>query len=100
MLFWASEARWSRLKQHELVLENAVRSNVATEDALTALADDPSISSVSASLQKLDSLKADLASQYAQFGHDQSRLNGRGLGTWHPVNKPCGDADDSGNSEE
>lgn len=37
-----------------------------------------------ASMLRLDSLKADLTQQYAQFGRDQSSLNSNGLGTWHP----------------
>ena len=38
---------------------------------------------LSASILRLDSLKAELTQQYAQFGRDQSLLNRKGLGTWH-----------------
>lgn len=36
-----------------------------------------------AAVLKLDSLKSELMLQYAQFGRDQSLMNGRGLGSWH-----------------
>lgn len=41
------------------------------------------IPSLSASLIKLDTLKADLVEQYAQFGRDQTELNRKSLGCWH-----------------
>lgn len=36
-----------------------------------------------AAVLRLDSLKSELMAQYAQFGRDQSLINGRGLGSWH-----------------
>ena len=36
-----------------------------------------------AAVVRLDSLKSELMTQYAQFGRDQSLMNGRGLGSWH-----------------
>lgn len=36
-----------------------------------------------AAVLRLDSLKSELMVQYAQFGRDQSLINGRGLGSWH-----------------
>lgn len=76
LLFWVSEARVRESKAS------------ASETGLDAKAEvvEPIYSSepsISASNMRLDSLKADLMEQYAQFGRDQSSLNSKGLGTWH-----------------
>jgi hypothetical protein len=46
------------------------------------------ITSLEASVLRLDSLKTELMLQYAQFGRDQSLLNSNGLGSWHGNRKP------------
>lgn len=76
LLFWVSEAR--ALEQLSRTLEN----HVLTESGgnVSTYGDDPTLS---ASMLRLDSLKAELTDQYAQFGRDQSSMNSKGLGTWH-----------------
>jgi len=77
LVFWVSEARTVEAEQSPL------------EPAHPEQIDEPYPQidlggpSVEASMVRLDSLKAELMQQYAQFGRDQSLINGKGLGTWH-----------------
>lgn len=76
LLFWVSEARAT----DHLSLTLGKRPAVQNEGSLADNTDEPTLS---ASLIRLDSLKEELTHQYAQFGRDQSLMNGKGLGTWH-----------------
>ncbi len=76
LLFWVSEARAP--SQLEMSLDQQLAS--ASDERLAIDHDEPSLS---ASILRLDSLKAELTQQYAQFGRDQSLLNRKGLGAWH-----------------
>ena len=50
-----------------------------TTPSAQLLASEPPLS---ASYERLDSLKSELKAQYAQFGREQSQLNGKCLGSW------------------
>lgn len=76
LFFWVSEARTPSNMQ--ILIDEQLMS---TNDGSSATErHEPSLS---ASILRLDSLKAELKQQYAQFGQDQSLLNRKGLGTWH-----------------
>lgn len=76
LLFWVSEARTTEYLSQTLEKRLEFQGGNASLQA----ADDPTLS---ASVERLDSLKNELTEQYAQFGREQSLLNGKGLGTWH-----------------
>lgn len=76
LLFWVSEAR--ALEQLTRSLEECLITEIAAP--LQNSGDDLS---VCASMAKLDCLKSELTEQYAQFGRDQTLMNGKGLGSWH-----------------
>lgn len=44
---------------------------------------DIDLDSYDSSVERLDALRDELSSQYAQFGRDQSAMNLKGLGAWH-----------------
>jgi len=77
LVFWVSEARTTEPKQ-SLVDTAQPEEFVEPHPQI-----DSGVPSVEASMERLDSLKAELMQQYAQFGRDQSLMNGKGLGTWH-----------------
>ncbi len=88
LLFWVSEARvvdelWDTRAQS--LIDRTCQAGDATQPQDDLPAPSPAIEpTLDACILRLDALKADLTQQYAQFGRDQSLLNSRGLGTWHP----------------
>ncbi len=76
LVFWVNEA----------VLDVQTASDTASPEsqsvtpstAQTVLSEP----TLQASYERLDSLKSELKAQYAQFGREQSALNGRSLGSW------------------
>lgn len=76
LLFWVGEAR--------VDVPESQSPNSDTEDSNTPVhTDRPDEQPLSITLLKLESLKEELAQQYAQLGRDQSSINKNGLGTWH-----------------
>lgn len=79
LVYWVTEA--TEASQASLQLKSTA-DNSASADALAAA---PSLED---SVLRLDSLKSELKSQYAQFGRDQSLLNTKSLGSWHGTRNP------------
>jgi len=81
LIFWVNEA----------VLDVQNTSNDIRSDAeeriptVQSVTDEPSLD---ASYLRLDSLKTELKAQYAQFGREQSLMNGKSLGYWQGNNNP------------
>ncbi|MFK7893579.1 MAG: hypothetical protein AB8B63_22370 [Granulosicoccus sp.] len=76
LLFWVGEATedcYARINKDKF--GNHTTRGEASDSA--------AVPSLSASNRKLDSLKAELTQQYAQFGQDQVALNRESLGCWH-----------------
>ncbi|NND93002.1 MAG: hypothetical protein HKN42_19250 [Granulosicoccus sp.] len=100
LVFWVSESAAdadyrSRGSQAARVKQTTRQSLTVTDEFVDSagfpVMDDGSGSlppSLEASILRLDSLKAELMVQYAQFGRDQSLLNSSGLGFWHGNRKP------------
>lgn len=86
LIFWVHEAYAD--VQCELAHSsemNSIREGLTAHDQLL---DSQQGQSLEAAAARLDSLKADLMQQYAQFGRDQSSINSRSLGSWHKIRKP------------
>jgi len=84
LLFWVNEARPGDNDLHST--DNPV---ISEQDAhRLGAVNDPTLR---ASIRRLDALKAELNEQYAQFGREQSRMNSKGLGTWHRHRGPEGE---------
>lgn len=83
LVFWVSDAR--TLERPQCKPEASQPSEVERRPQI-----DTGEPSLAASKVRLDSLKAELVQQYAQFGRDQSLLNSKGLGTWQQNNKNLG----------
>lgn len=84
VVFWVSDATADNCRtarRQELGL--------GTQDAEDQLTPDTE-PSLEAAILRLDSLKAELTLQYAQFGRDQSLINSNGLGSWHHGNRTHG----------
>lgn len=79
LVFWVTEA--TEETQSLVQLKNEAENGLAPG----SLAEAPSLE---ASILRLDSLKSELKSQYAQFGRDQSLLNTKSLGSWHGTRNP------------
>lgn len=80
LLFWVAEATedcYARIDTDKSG-HHGSRGDVCHPEAVPSL---------SASTRKLESLKAELSQQYAQFGQDQVALNRDSLGCWHTRNR-------------
>ena len=88
LVFWVSDAR--ALERLQSKLDTAPPSESGKPPQIEPSQIDTFEPSLAASSMRLDSLKAELMQQYAQFGRDQSLLNSKGLGTWQQKNKQGG----------
>jgi len=76
LVFWVNEAV---LDVQTSVDAAGSETPVAKPPSAPSMASEPTLS---ASYERLDSLKSELKAQYAQFGREQSVLNGKSLGSW------------------
>ena len=81
LIFWVSESTADAQAQ----VEPAPPAEKHSQPPATATSADHSLE---AAVLRLDSLKAELTAQYAQFGRDQSLINSNGLGSWHRLRNP------------
>ncbi len=82
LIFWVNEAK----DEAQVSFSGPRSSDPSDASAMDdALAEAPTIE---ASILRLDSLKSELKTQYAQFGRDQSLLNSKSLGSWHGPRNP------------
>jgi len=81
LIFWVSESTADAQAQ----VEPAPPVEIECQPVATVTSADQSLESA---VLRLDSLKAELTAQYAQFGRDQSLINSHGLGSWHRLRNP------------
>lgn len=81
LVFWVNEANYEqKLKQLTESLSDLQNETPGSTEPSDQV-------SLEASLIRLDTLKTELMSQYAQLGKDQAEINRNGLGSWQKGNR-------------
>ena len=82
LIFWVSETAADTRASVESVSQDQSMDELPVTDRSQA---EPDLKSA---VLRLDALKSELTTQYAQFGRDQSSVNSNGLGSWHRSRTP------------